>query len=106
MLASLAVAANNRVDVSGTYHSNSEDVLLMQKGDRVVGIYECCGGGVIEGRLIGDHVRYRWSSTNGNGMGIWTVDHGRLTGTWGWNVDDTEGGRWDLERVPANELAK
>jgi hypothetical protein len=79
-------------------------VRLTQDGDRVRGTYVCCGGGTIEGRIIeGRTVRYRWKQPGGEGMGVWTIEGDQLRGTWGWNRDDDDGGRWDL--VPSTQIA-
>jgi len=103
--APLAVAGSqqSRIDVTGHYNSNWDDVRLVQHGDRVIGSYVCCGGGTIEGRITeGRTLRYRWRSRNGgDGLGVWTINAARLDGTWGSGQDDDDGGRWDLERVGA-----
>jgi hypothetical protein len=91
------VAAAGPSSISGRYNSNWDEVRLTQDGDRVHGTYVCCGGGTIEGRIIeGRTVRYRWKQPGGEGMGVWTIEGDQLRGTWGWNRDDDDGGRWDL----------
>ena len=93
------VAAAAGPQISGRYTSNWDGVTLTQDGDRVHGTYVCCGGGTIEGRIIeGRTLRYRWKQPGGEGMGVWTIDGDHLRGTWGWNRDDDDGGRWDLVR--------
>jgi hypothetical protein len=95
----VAAAAGQHASVSGRYRSNWDDVRLWQDGERVRGTYVCCGGGVIEGRIIeGRTLRYHWKQPGGEGMGVWTIDGDQLLGTWGWNQDD-DGGRWDLVRT-------
>lgn len=105
LLAPLAAGANqsriarSRVDVTGHYTSNYDDVTLVQKGDRVTGTYVCCGGGTIEGRVIeGSVIRYRWRQPGAEGRGVWSIDGSRLDGTWGVEQDDSGSGRWDLVR--------
>jgi hypothetical protein len=94
------VAAAGTSSVSGRYTSNWDDVQLTVSGDRVRGTYVCCGGGTIEGRIIeGRTVRYRWKQPGGEGLGVWTIEGDQLRGTWGWNRDDDDGGRWDLVRA-------
>lgn len=91
-----------RIDVSGHYHSNWDDVRLFQDGDRVTGTYVCCGGGTIEGRIIeGRTLRYVWRQPGGWGLGAWTIDATTLNGTWGVQQHEANGGRWDLVRVKA-----
>ena len=99
------VAAAAGPQISGRYKSNWDEVRLTQDGDRVYGTYVCCGGGTIEGRIIeGRTLRYRWKQPGGEGMGVWTIDGDQLSGTWGWNKDDDDGGRWDLVR--ASQIAQ
>jgi len=94
-LVALAATPNN---VTGRYTSNWDDVRLVQDGNIVRGTYVCCGGGTIEGRIIeGRTLRYRWKQPAASGMGVWTIDGDQLRGTWGWNNDDDDGGRWDLK---------
>lgn len=96
----MAAAFAGAQSVSGAYHSNWNDVRLVQDGDRVRGTYVCCGGGTIEGRIIeGRVLRYRWKQPGGEGLGVWMIEGDRLRGTWGWNGDDDDGGRWDLVRT-------
>src|SRR5262245_33576299 len=100
--AAVAVAHNPRGQtVTGTYQSNWDEVKLEQRGKRIWGSYVCCGGGVIEGRIDGNTIKYSWSQGEGvEGRGVWTVvAPGKLDGTWGWNDDDKDGGDWNLERV-------
>jgi hypothetical protein len=106
-IAPLAVADSPaRVDVSGLYHSNWNDVRLAQDGDHVTGTYACCGGGTIEGRIIeGRTLRYRWKQPGGQGLGVWTIDKGRLDGTWGVGQSSVNGGRWDLDRADRKQIA-
>lgn len=94
-----AAAGTSRPSISGSYDSNWDAVTLSQDGDRVYGSYVCCGGGTIDGRIIeGRTIRYHWKQPGGEGLGVWTIDGDQLRGTWGWNGDDDDGGRWDLAR--------
>lgn len=94
-------------DVTGSYHSNWDDVKLVQDGTRVHGTYVCCGGGTIEGKIIeGRTLRYTWRSGGGWGLGVWTIGADRLDGTWGSAQHESNGGRWDLVRVkPSARIA-
>jgi hypothetical protein len=96
------------VNVTGSYHSNYDDVKLVQDGDRVHGTYVCCGGGTIEGRIIeGRTVRYVWRQPSAQGMGVWTIEPGHLDGTWGNGQSAADGGRWDLKRIlPNSQIAQ
>lgn len=93
-----------RVDVTGSFDSNYGAVHLEQDGDRVVGTYECCGGGRIVGTLKGSAIDYRWEQRGASGHGRWeVVDYGRkLLGTWGTGESRTSGGTWDLQRQSAD----
>src|SRR5436309_132726 len=94
------------VTVTGSYHSNWDDVTLVQDGDRVHGTYVCCGGGTIEGRVIeGRTLRYVWCQPSAQGMGVWTIQQGHLDGTWGSGQSAVDGGRWDLERITKRQIA-
>ncbi len=99
-----------QVNVTGTYHSNWDDVKLTQDGNRVYGTYVCCGGGTIEGKIIeGRTLRYIWRQPGGTGLGVWTIGAGRLDGTWGGNQSDSSGGRWDLvidRQQPKSRIAQ
>jgi hypothetical protein len=88
------------VDVTGRYQSNWDEVRLVQDGDRVRGTYVCCGGGVIEGRLRGRTLTYRWTQPGAEGRGVWSVrEDGRLDGTWGHAASADDGGDWNLTRA-------
>lgn len=99
----IAVANQSQFDVTGEYKSNWDDVTLRQNGDRIHGTYVCCGGGTIEGRIIeGRVIKYSWTQPGGSGRGVWTIEHGRLEGTWGVGQSESDGGRWDLARTNSN----
>jgi len=101
-----AVAAGPAISVTGQYHSNYDDVTLVQFGDRVSGTYVCCGGGTIEGQIQGRILHFRWKQPSGWGSGVWAIEPGHLDGTWGNNQDEQSGGRWDLVQVkPAAKIA-
>jgi hypothetical protein len=102
LVAPLAFASSSyQVDVTGGYSSNWDGVRLTQQGNRVRGTYDCCGGGTIEGKILGGRIlRYSWKQPGASGAGAWTIGDGRLDGTWGVGVDEKDGGRWDLVREP------
>ena len=64
-------------------------------------MYECCGGGTVDGTLEGDVIYYEWAQPGSQGRGRWLVVHGgdRLEGTWGAGAAESGGGRWDLDRA-------
>lgn len=102
----VASASAPRIDVTGEYASNWDDVRLVQRGMDIHGTYVCCGGGTIEGRIYeGRVIRYQWKQPNGGeGEGVWEIlPSGRLEGTWGSGGDDSHGGRWDL--TPKSAIA-
>jgi hypothetical protein len=90
----------SRINITGNYSSNWDEVSLVQDGDRVSGQYVCCGGGTIEGRVIEDRIiRYSWSEPRGagTGKGVWRIaKDGRLDGTWGHGESVDDGGPWTL----------
>lgn len=97
-----------QVNITGTYQSNYGDVKLSQDGSRVYGTYVCCGGGTIEGKIgPGGTIHYVWRQPNSWGLGVWTIERGRLAGTWGSGQHESSGGRWDLTIAkPKQQLAK
>jgi hypothetical protein len=92
--------------ITGTYHSNWDDVTLTQHGTQIVGTYVCCGGGIIRGNIDHGVIHYRWKQAGGEGRGVWTIGDGRLDGTWGVDASESNGGRWDLTRGEAAEIAR
>jgi hypothetical protein len=91
------------IDVSGTYTGTYGEVRLSQHGSQIEGDYVCCGGGTIEGRIVGRVIRFHWAQTDGTeGDGVWrVVAGGDMVGTWGGGDSDDDGGEWNLERVDA-----
>jgi hypothetical protein len=92
--------ATATVQVSGTYDSNWGPVHLEQSGARIVGTYECCGGGRIAGTLDGSVIFYEWHQSAESGRGRWRVrkNGASLVGTWGSGKSATSGGPWNLVR--------
>lgn len=102
LVALLSIAAvSPRADVAGDYTSNWDEIHLVQKGDHITGTYVCCGGGTIEGRIVGNQViSFEWYEPRGagHGRGEWQIRGNRLDGTWGHGQSATDGGPWNLER--------
>jgi len=99
-----------RVNVTGTYTSNWDQVKLVQEGTRVTGTYVCCGGGTITGRIVeGRVLKFHWSEPRGagEGEGVWTIEqNGRLDGTWGHGQSESDGGPWTLVlKAKAGQIA-
>src|SRR5690349_10312001 len=95
------VASAPRINVTGDYTSNWDEVHLVQEGDRIHGTYVCCGGGTLDGRIIeGRIIKYEWDEPRGagHGAGIWTIKGNTLEGTWGHGQSDSDGGPWTLVR--------
>src|SRR5678815_3862764 len=66
VLVFVSLAFSTRVDVTGDYTSNWDEVHLVQEGDKIHGTYVCCGGGTIEGRIIeGRIIKYEWDEPRG-----------------------------------------
>jgi hypothetical protein len=89
------------VDVSGLWASTYEDVRLRQHGAYIEGEYVCCGGGTIDGKLVGKEIRYHWAGADGtSGNGVWTVvDRKTIRGTWGSDESTDDGGEWNLDKL-------
>ena len=87
--------------LTGSYSSAWGPVHLEQNGDIIVGAYECCGGGRIEGKIKGDLIRFRWRQPDDAGSGRWKIKQGgkRLIGTWGSGLSESNGGKWNLKRI-------
>jgi hypothetical protein len=104
---SIAFAVGPNDTVTGSYHSNYDDVKLFQDGNRIRGTYVCCGGGTIEGKIIeGRTIKYVWRQPSGWGRGVWTIESGHLGGTWGTADNETDGGSWDLKRFTKTQIAQ
>ena len=91
---------SEKAQISGTYDSIWGPVHLEQSGSRIVGTYECCGGGRIEGVLRDGVIQYKWVQPDASGRGRWTVRKAghKLVGRWGVGDSETDGGPWDLTR--------
>lgn len=85
--------------LTGTYSSEFGRVELFQHGDRITGSFAAGGGGVIEGRIVGNQIFYKWKGASQRGRGVWTLTGpNRLEGTWGNGRNDFDGGAWNLRR--------
>src|SRR5688572_6374624 len=95
------VAADQTLRIAGTWDSSYGEVTLTQQGNRIKGVYPCCGGGTLEGRIIENRVvKFHWIEPHGagEGEGIWRIKAGKLEGSWGRGQSETDGGTWNLWR--------
>jgi hypothetical protein len=103
------IASGPRVNVTGDYTSNWDEVHLVQDGDRITGTYVCCGGGTLKGRIIeGRIIKFEWDEPRGagHGAGIWTIKGNTLEGSWGHGQSNNDGGPWTLVRkVKQSQIA-
>lgn len=101
--------AGSRLNVTGVYTSNWDEVTLHQDGTRVRGTYVCCGGGTIEGRIVeGRVIKFHWHEPRGagHGEGVWVIKQdGRLDGTWGHGQSESDGGPWTLAPKSSGQIA-
>ena len=83
-------------DLSGTWKTNVVDLHLTQSGNAVSGTYDY-EGGKLEGTIIGNRLDYTWNQTNGKkGRGYFIIsdDWNSMSGSYGYNDDDANGGEW------------
>ena len=83
-------------DLSGTWKSNVVDLHLMQSGSAVTGTYDY-EGGKLKGTITGNRLDYAWNQTNGKkGRGYFIIsdDWQSMSGRYGYNDDDSDGGEW------------
>jgi hypothetical protein len=86
---------------TGTWASPRGVVHLLEEGTGISGEYVCVG--TLTGKIDGGVANINWVSPDGDGKALWKIEtDGRLTGTWTYGPEGTEGGAWDL--VPRNAL--
>jgi hypothetical protein len=89
-------SSNASTDLSGTWKTNLVDLHLTQSGNAVSGTYDY-EGGKLEGTITGNRLDYTWDQANGKkGRGYFIIadDGNSLSGSYGYNDDDTNGGEW------------
>ena len=87
---------NASKDLSGTWKTNIVDLHLKQSDDAVSGTYDY-EGGTLEGTITGNRLDYTWNQTNGKkGRGYFIIsdDWKSISGSYGYNDDDSNGGEW------------
>ncbi len=88
---------------SGIYTSDWGRIMLVQDGDKVLGVYAGQYQGSIEGKIQDGKLHYRWQQLNGErGRGWFALSDGGLTGKWGSRNSEDDGGDWNatLESRP------
>ena len=83
-------------DLSGTWKSNVVDLHLTQSGTTVTGTYDY-EGGKLGGTITGNRLDYTWTQTNGKkGRGYFIIadDWKSMSGRYGYNDDNSDGGEW------------
>ena len=87
---------NASKDLSGIWKTNVVDLHLTQSGNAVSGTYDY-EGGKLEGTIIGNRLDYTWNQTNGKkGRGYFIIsdDWKSISGNYGYNDDNSNGGEW------------
>ena len=76
----------NTLNVSGTFSTDFNEMILQQSGDKVTGTYKH-NNGVIEGTLNGKVLTGTWTQSNAKGKMIFVFndDASGFTGKWGYN---------------------
>jgi hypothetical protein len=88
-------------DLSGTWKTNVVNLHLTQSGNTVSGTYDY-EGGTLEGTITGNRLDYTWNQTNGKkGRGYFIIsdDWKSISGSYGYNDDDSNGGEWKGTKV-------
>ena len=88
-------------DLSGTWKTNIVDLHLKQSDDAASGTYDY-EGGTLEGTITGNRLDYTWNQTNGKkGRGYFIIsdDWKSMSGSYGYNDDDSNGGEWTGTKV-------
>ena len=83
-------------DLSGTWKTNAVDLHLTQSGNAVSDTYDY-EGGKLAGTITGNRLDYTWNQTNGKkGRGYFIIsdDWNSMSGSYGYNDNDTNGGEW------------
>ena len=83
-------------DLSGTWKTNAVDLHLTQSGNAVRDTYDY-EGGKLAGTITGNRLDYTWNQTNGKkGRGYFIIsdDWNSMSGSYGYNDNDTNGGEW------------
>ena len=75
------------------------DVVLEQNGEQVSGTFSYGAGfGVMEGKVEGNKLAYRWTLGADKGAGIMTMQNAAYHGTWGNGNSATDGGTFNLSK--------
>lgn len=91
--------ARSSTAFGGTWTTNWGDMVLTQSGSKVTGTYEHLDG-KIDGSVEGDgQLHFKWTQSNGHGIGVIKIDVDGKTfsGTWNYTDDSGQvgsGGTW------------
>jgi hypothetical protein len=90
------------VSFAGTWDSTWGKMILRQDGAKVTGQFTGYREGGLSGRHQGDLYRFIWDQRtprqHGNGFMQLSPDGLHLEGRWGYDDDDSHGGRWAADR--------
>ncbi len=79
------------------------ELVLERHGDDVTGRYSFgLGFGRIEGRARGKVLHYDWRWSGNFGRGVLEDQDGRITGTWGYQGNESGAGTWRGQRVSSS----
>lgn len=89
------------INIDGVWDSTYGEVSITQRGNRIHGEYQCCGGGTLDGYITGSVVKFHWREPHGagEGEGVWRRSNdGTLQGSWGVGQSDNDGSTWKMWR--------
>ncbi|MBL8311397.1 MAG: hypothetical protein JNL19_13310 [Burkholderiales bacterium] len=94
-----APAAASAVSWTGDWSTNFGAMQLTQRGSHVSGAYDYRGGR-LEGELVANVLRGRWTQDNASGHFVFqlSADGRRFDGRWGRGTADSDGGVWQGSR--------
>ncbi|HPN81882.1 MAG TPA: hypothetical protein PLM00_00725 [Spirochaetota bacterium] len=98
----MAIAGEN-ASFTGIYSSEWGQIMLVQKDNKVLGVYAGQFQGSLEGQVNGGKFHFRWNQLNGeSGRGWFSLSENGLTGKWGNGNSEDDGGDWNanLESRP------
>ena len=89
-------------DFSGSWDTNWGRIELTQRGNKVMGHYTGQYTGIIDGTVTGSRLNFTWSQSNGQyGKGYFDIspDGATISGSWGAQESDSDGGEWNGTRA-------
>jgi hypothetical protein len=91
---------------SGSWDTNWGRIEMTQKGSKVMGHYAGQFSGIIDGTVAGSRLNFTWSQPNGQyGKGYFDIspDGSTITGSWGIEESDSNGGSWSGTRAGGSD---